>query len=171
MHVLSHDGNLVDASCIAVLAALQHFRKPDTSTEGQDVTVYTLAEREPVPLSLLHYPYCVTFSYYSDPNVGTTGEEGAAPSSEVVTLLDATLIEEQLKEGSATIGINRHGEVCQIAKLGGVQVDAVAFLGCVQLALAKVKDISAFVTRRLEEDAKKRDKGGLMAELRAQNDR
>ena len=145
-----------------MLAALQHFRKPDTSTEGEKVTVYTLREREPVPLSLLHFPYCVTFSYYAKEG----GEEG-----EATVLLDTTRMEEQLREGSATIGINRHGEVCQIAKLGGVPVDAVAFLGCVQVALVKVKEISAFVTRRLEEDAKKRDKGGLMAELSAENDR
>ncbi|RQM06054.1 hypothetical protein DH86_00002378, partial [Scytalidium sp. 3C] len=36
VHVLSHDGNLIDASCIAVIAALQHFRKPDTSIEGEN---------------------------------------------------------------------------------------------------------------------------------------
>jgi exosome complex component RRP45 len=162
VHILSHDGNLVDAACISVLAALQHFRKPDTSTEGEKVTVYTLREREPVPLSLLHFPYCVTFSFYEK----VDGDEG-----ETTALLDTTLVEEQLREGSATVGINRHGEVCQIAKLGGVPVDAVAFLHCVQVALVKVKWISAFVTKRLEEDAKKRDKGGMMAELSAENDR
>jgi exosome complex component RRP45 len=162
VHVLSHDGNLVDTACIGVLAALQHFRKPDTSTEGEQVTVYTPREREPVPLSLLHFPYCVTFSFYEKAD----GEE-----DETTVLLDTTLVEEQLRGGSATVGINRHGEVCQIAKLGGVPVDAVAFLHCVQVALVKVKEISGFVTRRLEEDAKKRDKGGLMAELSAENDR
>ncbi|KAF4627354.1 hypothetical protein G7Y89_g10805 [Cudoniella acicularis] len=162
VHVLSHDGNLVDAACICVIAALQHFRKPDTSTEGENVTVYTLREREPVPLSLLHFPYCVTFSFYK----GAAGEEG-----EVAMLVDATMLEEQLRDGSLTVGMNRHGEVCQIAKLGGSPVDAVALLGCVQVALVKVKDISAFVSNRLEEDAKKRDKGGMMAELSAENDR
>jgi exosome complex component RRP45 len=157
VHVLSHDGNLVDAACIGVIAAMQHFRKPDTSTEGEQVTVYTLAEREPVPLSLLHFPLCVTFSFY--------GEAG------VTTLLDATMMEEQLRDGCVTIGMNRHGEVCQIAKLGGVPVDAVALLHCATVALVKVKDISAFITKRLGEDAKKRDKGGLMAELSAENAR
>jgi exosome complex component RRP45 len=162
VHILSHDGNLVDCACISVLAALQHFRKPDTSIEGGRVTVYTLREREPVPLSLLHFPYCVTFSFY---------EKADSEEGETTVLLDTTLVEEQLREGNATVGINRHGEVCQIAKLGGVPVDAVAFLGCVQVALVKVKEISAFVSRRLEEDAKKRDKGGLLAELSAENDR
>lgn len=155
IHVLSHDGNLVDVSCIGVVSALQHFRKPDTSTEGEEVTIYTLAEREPVPLSLLHHPLCVTFSFYAGETV----------------LVDATSLEEQLREGCVTVGMNRHGEVCQIAKLGGEPVDAVTLLHCVNVALVKVKEISAFVARRLREDAKKRDKGGLLAELSAENDR
>jgi exosome complex component RRP45 len=165
VHVLSHDGNLTDAACIGVIAALQHFRKPDTRTEGESVVVFTLAEREPVPLSILHHPYCVTFSFYSNIKEGEGDGDG-------VVLLDTTLVEEQLREGAATIGINRHGEVCQIAKLGGVTVDAVVLLHCVQVALVKVKEISAFVGRRLEEDGRRRDKGGLIAELlSAENER
>lgn len=156
VHVLSHDGNLIDASCIAVIAALQHFRKPDTSIEGENVIIYTLAEREPVPLSLLHFPLCITFNFYAD------GE---------TVLLDATLLEEQLRAGSCSISMNRHGEVCNIAKLGGVPVDAVGMLHCTNVALAKVKEISTFISRRLAEDGKKRDKGGLIAELSAENSR
>ena len=86
-------------------------------------------------------------------------------------LLDATLQEEQLRDSSITISLNRHGEICQIAKLGGVAIDAVLLLQCTNLALVRVKELSAFVAKRLEEDAKKRDKGGLMAELSAENAR
>jgi exosome complex component RRP45 len=165
VHVLSHDGNLVDAACIGVIAALQHFRRPDTSTEGEGVTVYTLEEREPVGLSILHCPYCVTFSFYRNENAG----EG---EGEAISLVDTTLLEEQLREGAVTVGINRHGEVCQIAKLGGTPVDAVVLLNCVQVALVKVKEISAFVGNKLEEDKRRRDKGGKMAELlSSENDR
>lgn len=165
VHVLSHDGNLTDAACICVMAALQHFKKPDTSTEGEGVTVYTTAEREPVPLSILHQPYCITFSFY-------TPLPDADSDSDTICLLDATLLEEHLREGAATIGINRHGEVCQIAKLGGVEVDAVFLLNCVQVALVKVRDISKLVSGKLEEDARRRDKGGLFKELlSAENDR
>jgi exosome complex component RRP45 len=157
VHVLSYDGNLIDASCVAVLAALQHFRKPDTSIEGEVVRVYTAAEREPVPLSILHMPFCITFSFYS--------------GQEEVVLLDTTELEEQLKEGSVTISLNKHGEICQIAKLGGVPVDAIVLLQCIRIAAVKVTELSAFVTRRLVEDAKRRDKGGLIAELSAENAR
>jgi exosome complex component RRP45 len=158
VHIISSDGNLIDAACIAIIAALQHFRKPDVSIEGGNVTIYTLAEREPVPLSLLHFPFCVTFSFYSG-----AGQE--------IVLLDATLQEEQLRDGSITISLNHHGEVCQIAKLGGLPIDAVMLLNCTNLALIKVKELSAVVSRRLDEEFKKRDKGGLMAELSAENAR
>jgi len=157
VHVLSHDGNLVDSSCLAVVAALRHFRKPDTSIEGETLTVYTPAEREPVPLSWLHSPLCVTFSFFGD-----DGE---------IVLLDGNLLEEQIRVGSCTISLNRHGEICQIAKLGGMPVEAVTLLQCSSIALVKVKAISAMLDGKLAEDAKGRDKGGLIAELSAENER
>ncbi|KAK3357366.1 ribosomal protein S5 domain 2-type protein [Lasiosphaeria hispida] len=157
VHVLSHDGNLIDAACFAVVSALRHFRKPDTSMESGILTVYTPAEREPVALSWLHSPFCVTWSYF--------GDEGE------IALLDATWREEQVRAGSCTISLNRHGEICQIAKLGGTPVEAVTLLQCTNTALTKVQEFSAFLDRKLAEDIKRRDKGGLMAELSAENDR
>lgn len=158
LHVLSHDGNLVDASCLAVVAALRHFRKPDTSMEGEVLTVYTPAEREPVPLSWLHSPFCVTFSFYG-PEAGTV-------------LVDAGWAEEQVRVGSCTISLNRHGEICQISKLGGAPAEAVALLQCTHVALTKAKDFSTLVDEKLAEDVKRRDKGGLIAELlSAENER
>ncbi|KAK3494942.1 ribosomal protein S5 domain 2-like protein [Neurospora hispaniola] len=157
VHVLSHDGNLTDAACFAVVAALRHFRKPDTSMENGVLTVYTPAEREPVPLGWLHSPFCVTWSFF--------GDEGET------ALLDADWMEEQVRVASVTISLNRHGEICQIAKLGGVPVEAVALLQCTSVALTKVKEFSTYLDGKLAEDAKRRDKGGFMAELRAENDR
>jgi len=69
------------------------------------------------------------------------------------------------------ITMNRYGEVCQIAKLGGVPVDALMLLNCTTTALTKVKEITDFVSKKLSEDATKRDVGGLLAELRAENER
>ncbi|KAG6041542.1 hypothetical protein E4U41_003702 [Claviceps citrina] len=163
LHVLSHDGNLVDVSCFAVIAALRHFRKPESSMEGEVLTVYTPAEREPVPLSWLHSPFCLTFSFFG---------EGGGPSSEGETvLLDATWLEEQLRLSSCTFSLNKHGEICQVSKLGGADVDAPVFVQCAQTALAKAKELTDLLDRRLAEDAKGRDKGGLLAELKAENDR
>ncbi|OCK82901.1 hypothetical protein K432DRAFT_380004 [Lepidopterella palustris CBS 459.81] len=156
LHVIDHDGGLIDASCIAVIAALQHFRRPDVAVEGESATIFSIREREPIPLSILHHPICVTFSLYE------SGE---------IMLVDANLAEEQVREGEVVITMNKHGEVCQVAKYGGASVDALVILNCINVALEKVKGITKFIQSKLEEDAKKRDAGGLMAELSAENAR
>jgi exosome complex component RRP45 len=156
VHILDHDGNLIDAACIALIAALQHFKRPDVEVKGEKVTVFTSREREPVPLSMLHHPLCVTFSYF---------DAGA------IVLQDATLAEEQVREGEVIITMNRNEEICQIAKYGGVPVDALAIVGWTKKAAVKVQLMTKFIQKRLEEDAKQRDAGGLMAELSAENDR
>ncbi|KAG5806036.1 hypothetical protein H9Q71_009372 [Fusarium xylarioides] len=157
VHVLTHDGNLTDAACLAVVAALRDFRKPDSSIEGENLTIYTPAEREPVPLSWLHSPFCVTFSFF--------GEDGSQ------VLVDTNWLEEQLRVSHCTYSLNKHGEICQIAKLGGTSLDAPLFIQCAQGALNRSKELSDLVDSKLAEDAKRRDKGGLMAELTAENDR
>lgn len=154
IHVLDHDGGLIDACCIALVAALQHFRRPEVQVEGQDVTVFGIREREPVKLAMQHHPFCVTFSYYEDGSV---------------VLIDADLAEENVREGEIVVSMNRHGEVCQIAKYGGPPVDPLTILNCTNIALEKVKVLHQFVQGKLDQDEKKRDKGGLMAELSSQN--
>ena len=86
-------------------------------------------------------------------------------------LVDANLHEEQAREGEMTITMNKYGELCQIAKLGGVPVDALALLGCTNMALMKAREITEFISTKLREDLTSRDVGGLIAELSAQNDR
>ncbi|KAK5174709.1 3'-5'-exoribonuclease [Saxophila tyrrhenica] len=156
LHVLDADGNLVDASCLALIAALLHFRRPDIEVHGEDVTVFDPREREPVCLTIQHRPFCVSFSYYH------AGE---------VMVQDATLLEEQCREGEVVVSMNRFGEVAQVAKYGGPPVDGLSVLGCMSAALERVKGFDKMVTEKLKEDEKRRDAGGLMAELSAENER
>jgi exosome complex component RRP45 len=155
VQVLDADGGLVDASCIAILAALRHFRRPDVSVDGEDVTIYTMAERVPVPLSIMHTPICLTFNFYHG------GE---------VVILDADHREEQVSEGNMVLTANDF-ELCQIAKLGGVSVDPLTLLQCTNIAVAKAKEVDSFISQKLAEDSTKRDVGGLLAELSAENER
>lgn len=86
-------------------------------------------------------------------------------------LQDATLLEEQCREGEIVISMNRVGEVCSMAKYGGAPVDGLSMLTCTNAALEKVKMLDRLVRERLAEDEKRRDAGGLMAELSAENER
>ncbi|KAI4148715.1 MAG: hypothetical protein LQ341_001490 [Variospora aurantia] len=155
-HVLSHCGNLLDACNLAVLAALQHYRIPDVTVKGEEVIVHSVEERNPVPLAMLHHPLCVTLALFEG------GEK---------VIVDATLREQQCCEGEVVVTANKHGEVVQIAKLGGVAADALVLLNCVDLAVAKVKELDTVISKALEKDARARDVGGLVAELRAENER
>lgn len=118
--------------------------------------MHSAEERNPVPLAMLHHPLCVTMALFEG------GEK---------VLVDATLREQQCSEGEVVVTANKHGEVVQIKKLGGVPGDALVLLNCVDIAVAKVKELDSIITRALEKDARERDIGGLMAELRAENER
>lgn len=139
-----------------MICSLTHFRIPDTEVRGGDLTVYTAKEREPVPLALLHWPLCVSFAVFEG------GEK---------LVVDATMREEQCSEGQIVVAANRSGEVCAISKQGGMPTDALVLLGCMDTAVRKVGELHSVMKGALEKEEQRRDFGGLMKELRAENDR
>lgn len=155
VHVLNADGGLVDAACVAIMAALRHFRRPEVSVNGEDVTVHTMAERVPVPLSIMHTPICLTFNFFDGGNI---------------IVLDADRKEEQVSSAEMILTANDF-ELCQIAKLGGVSVDPLDLLKCTNIAVSKARELSSMIAQKLADDSTKRDVGGLIAELRAENER
>ncbi|KAJ1657083.1 3'-5'-exoribonuclease [Dispira simplex] len=119
LHFLDHDGNLLDAACYAAIHALAHFRRPDVTVVGDEVTVHPVDERNPVPLTIHHYPLCVTFAFF---------EQGQA------YVVDPTFLEEQVCQGLMSVSVNSHREICAISKTGGVPLDPDTILQCIQLA-------------------------------------
>ncbi|RPB20212.1 hypothetical protein L211DRAFT_863382 [Terfezia boudieri ATCC MYA-4762] len=140
--------NAIDQESLCIVA--------DVSVEGEKVTIHTLTERVPVPLSILHHPICVTFSFFHG------GE---------MVLMDATLQEEQLREGDMTITLNKHGEVCQISKAGGTAIEAVVLMRCATQALLVVRQVTELLMNKLEEDQAKRVRRDNLLEASAENDR
>lgn len=64
IHVLNHEGNLIDAATLAALGALCHFKRPDVTLDGRQVIIHPLDERDPVPLTILHYPITLSFALF-----------------------------------------------------------------------------------------------------------
>lgn len=64
LSVLNMDGNTLGCCSIATLAALMHFRYPDVVSTGEKVIVYSSSERDPIPLSLHHYPIISSFAIF-----------------------------------------------------------------------------------------------------------
>lgn len=138
VHVLDHDGNLIDASCLAAAAALQHYRRPEVSVDNGLVCVLPAHEREPVPLSLHHVPLTVTFALYS---------EGA------LVVLDPLVKEEDLSDCRLTIAANVYREVCLVDKAGGQALSPDVLLSCADLAIAKVHELHDMLAQALAAEA------------------
>lgn len=66
LNVLNHEGNIIDCASVAVLAALSHFKRPDVTTSGDEVIIHTIAEKDPIPMVLHHYPVCVSYAIFQN---------------------------------------------------------------------------------------------------------
>ena len=85
--------------------------------------------------------------------------------------MDATLVEQQCSEGEVVVAANPQGEVCLVQKGGGGEVDALVLLRCVEVAMGKVRELGKMMDGALEKDLRRRDRGGMSEELRAENER
>nr|CAD7579658.1 unnamed protein product [Timema californicum] len=65
VHVLNHEGNLVEAASIAALTALSHFRRPDVTMTGEKTIIHDPSERDPIPVVLHHHPVCVSYALFN----------------------------------------------------------------------------------------------------------
>ncbi|OMH86012.1 Exosome complex component rrp45 [Zancudomyces culisetae] len=125
VHFLSYDGNLVDAAVIAVMTSLRHFRRPDVTKEGTEVTIHDIKERVPVPLSIHHTPISITFGHFGDEKM----------------VVDSTLLEEKFQQGSLTIAINTNKEICCVSKAGGESITDECIIMCSMIAVEKSTEI------------------------------
>lgn len=51
----------MECASIATLTSLAHFKRPDVTRNGDRITIHTMAEKDPIPTVLYHYPVCCTF--------------------------------------------------------------------------------------------------------------
>ncbi|NXN29445.1 EXOS9 protein, partial [Nycticryphes semicollaris] len=145
LHLLNHDGNIIDAASIAGIVALCHFRRPDVSVQGEEVTVYTPEERDPVPLSIHHMPICVSFAFFQQ---GT------------YLLVDPSEREERVMDGVLVIAMNKHHEICTMQSSGGIMLVKEQVLRCSKITAVKVAEITELIQKALENDQKVRKEGG-----------
>jgi len=148
IHALNHEGNLFDASSIAGLCALCHFRRPDVTLKGDVVTVHPLSERDPVPLGIHHHPVTTTFGMFEYQN-GTT-----------LTVSDPTRVEEEAMMGKLVLGVNGYREVCTLHLAGQILVDKSQVVRLANLAAEKSKKMVDKIKSSLSQDEETRKNKG-----------
>ncbi|XP_064637673.1 exosome complex component RRP45-like isoform X2 [Lineus longissimus] len=144
IHVLNHEGNLIDCASIAGIAALAHFRRPDVTVSGEDVTIHPKSEKDPVSLSVHHMPICTSFAFYDHGKF---------------LLVDPTDREEHCMEGKMVIGMNKHREICTLQMTGDMLLLKDQVLRCSNIAVVKVTELTKLIQNALENDAKARAAG------------
>eukprot|EP01130_Rhizamoeba_saxonica_P010899 TRINITY_DN4495_c0_g1_i1.p1 TRINITY_DN4495_c0_g1~~TRINITY_DN4495_c0_g1_i1.p1 ORF type:complete len:266 (+),score=46.71 TRINITY_DN4495_c0_g1_i1:23-820(+) len=116
VYCLNYDGNLLDASLLSVLAALESVSLPSISVtlEGNIV----VAEGKSSMLNLQKYPVASTFA-----------------TLEEYVITDPTFEEEELMSGSFTIVYDQNNKLCSVLKSGGSIVSDEVLQKCMKLSL------------------------------------
>ncbi|KAA1093484.1 hypothetical protein PGTUg99_021809 [Puccinia graminis f. sp. tritici] len=133
LHFLNDEGNLLDCASIAAIAALQTFQRPDVTLVGEEITIHSIQERVPVPLTLHHTPISLTYGFF----------ELDSHKSSVV--LDPNYLEEQLSTGTITLALNPQKEICVVNKSGGVPLSIEEIMNVVKLGSQKVKQLDQLI--------------------------
>jgi exosome complex component RRP42 len=97
VYVLNHDGNLIDASCLAALAALLNTKMFNYEIKDGEVKIKPGYK----PLPIRNYPIAVTLAKINDKLV-----------------VDPWLEEEQVMDARLTMTIEKDGNICAIQKGG-----------------------------------------------------
>jgi len=132
VRVLDHGGNLATAASAAALTALAHFRRPEVTLRGQEVTVHPVSERDPVPLAIHHYPVCSTFAFFATPaetpaaSAASEEQKSEPKRPRHVVCSDPTHQEEAVMTGKLVVGANPHREICALHLAGNMLVDKVS---------------------------------------------
>lgn len=176
---LNYDGGLVDATCIGVIAGLLHFKRPDTSIDGEKTIIYSMDERTPVGLSVLHVPICVTFSVFSgsensygdDDGNNNDKEDDDEESQPDLILVDATAQEEAVRDCAITFTMNKSKDLCQLSKPGGPSIEARSLIHCGNVCFEIAKQVTDKIYTELNKDTERRNATLKGIQLSAENKR
>jgi len=97
VYVLNHDGNLIDASALAALAALVNTKMFNYEVKEGEIKIKSGYK----PLTLRNYPVAVTFAKIGDK-----------------LIVDPWLEEEQVMDARLTLAVEKDGKICATQKGG-----------------------------------------------------
>ena len=171
--LFNYDGNMIEAASIATIASLMHFRRPEaTVTPDGDVIVHTLEESNPIPLTLFHYPICITFQFMDHTLLRRIMRENQelfpdqhcqqVQKAMKLMICDPTEEEEDFLRNVLVICANTYKEIVAIQSLGRISLSSFAsklLKDCTTKAFERVH----FVTDYLKTELEKHNKSSLSA--------
>ena len=126
VYVLNHDGNLIDASATAALAALVNTKMFKYEVEEEEIIVKPGYN----PLPMQNYPIAVTFAKINGK-----------------LAVDPWLEEEQVMDARLTITTGKDGEICAVQKGGTGYFTTEQILEVAKIAKEKASEIRKLVVK------------------------
>ncbi|AIF68847.1 RNA-binding protein [Palaeococcus pacificus DY20341] len=133
IHVLDHDGNLVDACGIGAIAALLSTKLPKIEYNEETGEITKLDEYEPLPVTKIPIP--VSFVKIRD-NL----------------LVDPNLEEEQVMDGKLTITTDENGYISAVQKSEGGSFKLEEIMYAIDVALKRAGEIRQVVLDAIKEE-------------------
>jgi exosome complex component RRP42 len=126
VYVLNHDGNLIDASCLAALAALLNTKMFNYEVKEGEVKIKPGYK----PLPIRNHPIAVTFAKFGDKLV-----------------VDPGLDEEEVMDARLTMTIEKDGKICAMQKGGLGLLTAEQVFEASKIALQKSEEQRKLVVK------------------------
>jgi exosome complex component RRP42 len=127
IYVLNHDGNLIDASALASLAALINTKMFNYEVEDGEVKIKPGYKQLPIR----NYPIAVTFAKINDKLV-----------------VDPWLEEEKVMEARLTVTFEKDGKICAMQKGGSGCFTTKQILEAIKIASEKSKELRKLVVKK-----------------------
>lgn len=128
IRILDNDGNALDCAILAAMTAILHFKRPDVSVSGTDITLHSPDEKVPIALGIHHIPISLSFAFFSNGH----------------WVIDPSLIEEQVCETKITICVNVHRELCTMS-MAGKTITMDQIMHVVHIAGLKAQEITKII--------------------------
>jgi len=126
VYVLNHDGNLIDASALAALAALMNTKMFNYEVKEGEVKIKPGYK----PLPMRNYPVAVTFAKINDQ-----------------LIVDPWLEEEQVMDARLTMAFEKDGKICAMQKGGYGMFTTQQILEASKIAQQKAAELRVLVVK------------------------
>ncbi|KAI8145725.1 exosome component 8-like protein [Fennellomyces sp. T-0311] len=129
MVCLNYDGNILDASLLAVVAALSKLVLPKAHVSETMLVEADATQRVPV-FAMARIPIASTFCIFQEPTV---------------LLSDPNEAEEALTKETVTVVMDTTGQVCHVYKNGGNTVESSVLRTCFERGMQRTKEMAGLI--------------------------
>jgi len=127
IYVLNHDGNLIDASALAALAALINTKTFNYEVKNGEIKIKPGYKQLPIR----NYPIAVTFAKINDK-----------------LIVDPWLEEENVMDARLTITFEKEGRICALQKGGSGHFTPKQILEAIKIASEKSEELRKIVVKK-----------------------